>query len=348
MDHQQLPWPPQPIKHPAAWRNAELFERADWTHSLSSSDVAEIRAAVMACESDDLYQITKARFPLPRLGETLVRIQDALENGSGACRMVGLPVDEWTESQLQKILWGLSHYIGTPVSQSASGERIFSVRDAGFADTDPRSRGPNTRKRLTFHSDRCDVIGFLCVQPAKSGGENYVVSSITLFNEILRQRPDLLKILMQPFYYQRHNVDTGNSSPYTQQPIFSIFEGHFAANLLRVLIDRAYASDELPDMSPQQKEALDFVEELASLPELHVQFRQEAGDILFLNNFVTLHRRAEFVDHAELDQRRHLLRIWLSVPNSRPLHPSFAGNYGNTAAGAIRGGMRAVSDGSRT
>ena len=38
--------------------------------------------------------------------------------------------------------------VGTQVlHQSATGERMFSVRDAGFADTDPRSRGPNTKKK---------------------------------------------------------------------------------------------------------------------------------------------------------------------------------------------------------
>ena len=62
--------------------------------------------------------------------------------------------------------------------------------------------------------------------------------------------------------------------------------------------------------------------------------------MLFFNNFVTLHRRSEFTDSPDPELRRHLLRIWLSVPNSRPLDPLFAGNYGATAAGAVRGGMR--------
>ena len=49
---------------------------------------------------------------------------------------------------------------------SSAGELIFSVKDSGYADDDPRSRGPNTRKKLSFHSDRCDVMGFLCLQQA--------------------------------------------------------------------------------------------------------------------------------------------------------------------------------------
>ena len=69
-------------------------------------------------------------------------------------------------------------------------------------------------------------------------------------------------------------------------------------------------------------------------------FRLQAGDILFLNNWVTFHRRTAFEDHSEPERRRHLMRMWLSVPNSRPLDPRFEEHFGATAAGALRGGMR--------
>jgi hypothetical protein len=59
-----------------------------------------------------------------------------------------------------------------------------------------------------------------------------------------------------------------------------------------------------------------------------------------LNNWVTMHRRSEFVDHEESERRRLLWRIWLSVPNSRPIDPRFAASYGATEAGTLRGGMR--------
>ena len=278
-------------------------------------------------------------FGLPNLSQHLVQIQDSLEHGCGATMVRGFPIEEFTVKECERIFWGLAQHTGTPISQSATGERIFHVRDAGFTENDPKARGPNTKKRLSFHTDRCDVIAFLCVRQAKSGGENYVVSSAALYEEIRARRPDLLTQLMQPYYYKRHTIDTANELPYCQQPIFSVFEERFAANMLRVLIERAYQMPELPDMTAQQRDALDFVEELAEDPKLHVQFRQEPGDILFLNNWVTLHRRSEFVDHDEPERKRHLLRIWLSVPNSRPLDPHFRDNYGATEAGAIRGGI---------
>jgi Taurine catabolism dioxygenase TauD, TfdA family len=43
------------------------------------------------------------------------------------------------------------------------------------------------------------------------------------------------------------------------------------------------------------------------------------GDIQFLNNFVTLHTRREYQDWPEASRKRHLLRLWLSDPEGRPI-----------------------------
>jgi len=326
---------------PAAWRGEELFDRNDWTYRFTPEDVAEIDAAQREVESAGLalHQITPETFPIPRLAAFLEEVADRLEHGSGARYLRGFPVDRYNEDQLKRIFWGIARHLGTPVSQSAKGERIFSVRDSGVEVGHPAARGPNTRKGLSFHTDRCDVIGFLCVHQAARGGENYLISSVTLFNEIAGRRPDLLEALQKPYPYLRHNVDQGNSLPYCEQPVFAEHQGRFCANLLRVLINRAQAAPDVPKLLPEQVEALDFLEEVAAEPELHVSFRQEPGDWLFVNNWVLFHSRSAFED-APGAEPRHLLRIWLSMPNSRAIPESFRGNYGQVGAGAIRGGMK--------
>ncbi len=333
---------PEPFNIPAAWRGNELLTRDDWQVAFSASELNEIDAAVEATRELALEEISSTTFVLPTLSQKLNAIQHSLEHGSGAAILRGLPIGNYDQDQVTRLFWGLTSHIGTALSQSPAGERIFLVQDEGLPKDHPKARGPSSRKRLSFHTDRCDVISFLCVRQAASGGENYLVSSVAIYNEMLRQRPDLVEVLLQPYRYQRHNVDTGNELPYYEQPIFSMHQGRFAANLLRVLIDRAYAAPDATPMSDIQREALNMIDELAEDPEMHVTFRQEPGDIVFLNNWGTLHRRSEFVDHEEPSKKRLLLRIWLSVPNSRAVDPRFAGSYGATEAGAIRGGMRAV------
>ena len=328
------------IEHPGLWRGEALWRRDDWEVRLSDDDVDQLKSAVDGCSDWDVESIRKEEFQLGALADRLSKVERQLEEGSGFAFVRGLPMDRFDEDRLRRLFWGIAIHLGTPVSQSASGERIFSVADAGYAADDARSRGPNTSRKLSFHTDRCDVIGFCCHRQARSGGENYIVSSMALYNEIFERRPDLLAVLREPFYYLRHTVDDGNDQPWCRQPVFSFCEGHFAANLLRVLIDRAHAHPDLPDLTPEQIEALDLVESLASDPALHATFRQEPGDMVFLNNWVTLHKRSAFEDWQESERRRHILRIWLSMPNSRPLDPMFSGNYGSVKAGAIRGGMK--------
>ncbi|MFP6872704.1 MAG: TauD/TfdA family dioxygenase [Verrucomicrobiales bacterium] len=319
---------PATIEAPCVWHGEELFSRADWLHQVDATHLEQIQCLMEGNGK-----------PTPELARLFSNIRHSLENHSGATLIRGLPVETLDEDCAKTLLLKLASQIGSPVSQSSAGDLVFSVRDAGYKESDPRSRGPNTRRKLTFHSDRCDVIGFLCLRQAKSGGGNDLVSSAAIHNRLLQTRPELLEELYRPFYYKRHNVDTGNRLPYCRQPVFSSTQGKFACNLLRILIDRAYAMPELPDMTNTQREALDAIESLAAQPGMHAGIRQQPGDMLLMNNWVTLHRRSEFEDYCEPERKRHILRVWISPPNNRPIDPLFRDNYGAVDAGSIRGGM---------
>ena len=117
----------------------------------------------------------------------------------------------------------------------------------------------------------------------------------------------------------------------------------FACSYLRVLIDRADADPDCPALTPQQKEAIDFLDQVCEREDLQTRFTLEAGELLFLNNWTTLHRRTAFEDFKDPNKRRHLLRIWLSMPNSRPLNEAFRANFGAVEAGALRGGIHPIS-----
>ena len=217
----------EPLTHPSIWRGDELRTRPDWTASFNEADPERIRGI--------------------------------LEDGSGAVLLRGFPVEAHDKNSAREAFREWCGTIGTLVSQNEKGDTVFDVSDAAFGQNDPRTRGPNTNRKLSFHTDRCDVIGFLCWKQARTGGENELVSSMHLYNEIARRRPDLLDVLKQSFLYKRHTVDLGNDASYCEQPIFSFQDGHFACSFLRVHIDRAHADPELPDLTPTQIEAMDFL-----------------------------------------------------------------------------------------
>ena len=72
--------------------------------------------------------------------------------------------------------------------------------------------------------------------------------------------------------------------------------------------------------------------------ELCLEAAFEPGDLQLINNHVTYHARGAFEDDSN-DQGRLLLRLWLSVPNSRPLPAGHEILWGAIEPGALRGGI---------
>ena len=81
----------------------------------------------------------------------------------------------------------------------------------------------------------------------------------------------------------------------------------------------------------------------ANDPRLHVSMRLEPGDMQFVYNHSLLHDRTSFIDWPEQHRRRHLLRLWLSIPGDRPLPACFAQRYGSVEIGS-RGGVAVGRD----
>jgi len=71
-------------------------------------------------------------------------------------------------------------------------------------------------------------------------------------------------------------------------------------------------------------------------PDFFMDF--EPGDIQLLHNHQILHDRTGYVDWPDPPRKRHLLRLWLSPPDGRPLPDCFAPRYGSVEIGR-RGGI---------
>ena len=106
----------------------------------------------------------------------------------------------------------------------------------------------------------------------------------------------------------------------------------------RNYINSAKRFDDAPQLTAEQIEALDLLDEIVNEPNIHLRMRLKPGDMQFVYNHTMLHDRTAFVDWPEKDQRRHLLRLWLALPNDRPLPPIYAERYGSIEIGN-RGGV---------
>jgi hypothetical protein len=249
-----------------------------------------------------------------------------------------LPVERWTKLESAIAFFGIGAYIGAARPQNAKGHALGHVKDLGLSSSDPNSRVYQTRERQTYHTDSCDIVALLCLRPAKSGGLSSLVSSVTVFNEMRRRRPDLAKILFEPVETDRRGeIDVGQK-PYFLIPVFNWHEGLLSTIYQRQYIESARRFEEVPPLTSIQIEAVDLFDALTndSALNMHMEFRP--GDIQLVHNHTILHDRTAFEDWPEPERKRHLLRLWLAPANARPLPPVFADRYGQIKPGE-RGGL---------
>jgi hypothetical protein len=238
---------------------------------------------------------------------------EALQNGRGFINVKGIPVSEHSDEDIGLIHWGLGLHMGTAVSQNAAGDVLGHVRDTGADPNDTSVRLYKTRVDLGFHSDGSDLVALLCIRQGQSGGENRLVSTTALYNEILRRRPGLIPLLYEPFYWDRNDEQALGEDPFFQLPICRYHEGKLTFFYIPWYIRKAQRHPQVPRLTPEQTELLDLIDEIAEDPAFHVEMRLEPGEINYLKNNAVLHARTEFKDFEEPERKRHLVRLWLTA-----------------------------------
>jgi hypothetical protein len=327
----------------ADWRPADVLNDPRLEHSLAPSEIATLARALAQARGQGipLDDLETGNFPLPGFEPLFEQLLRELETGRGLFLLRGFPVHRHPKEDLRYLYVGLSRHLGTTLAQSRGGDHVGDVRDLNVDVNSPRGRAYTSKQKLTFHADQADVVGLLVLRVAKSGGLSMLASALAIRNEIARTRPDLLAVLHQPLCWSWQQQQPPGQPDWYSQPIYTEREGRFSSCYIRTHIVSAQRFEQVPRLSPLQVEAMDLIDRLAHSPELHLATMFQPGDLQFLNNHVILHSRTAFEDHDEPDRQRHLLRIWLAVGNSRPLHESRRTFYRETAPGALRGGYTA-------
>lgn len=327
----------QPIAAPCAWTGAEMKHRTDWLRPFSTAELAEIDSALQAVKRRgiDLFDIEKNDYPLPHFTQGLTKISQELESGSGMILLRGLPLS-YTPADLEIVYWGLGTHLGTALSQNKTGELFGVVKDFQEPYVNTTRRGSKTNAGLQFHSDRCDIVGLLCVRKAREGGASRIVSSVAIHNEILRRRPDLMDTYYENWVHSWQGEEPPGSGRTYLRPVFGFRDGYFTGMFSPAYTQFAQDFPEVPRHTPQQLDALELYGQLANELALDMQF--EPGDIQLLNNHVIYHGRTSYIDYPEDDKKRLLLRLWLSTA-ARPLPQGYEEVFGNIDLGQVRGGV---------
>lgn len=316
----------QPLESdPAAWRGEDMMTRDDWRAPLSDIHRDELAAAIdhAGRSGKDILDLAKDDFPLPTLGPYLAALNADLEGGRGFAVIEGLPAGEYDEETGRLALWGLGQHIGKPAKQDGDGNLIHSVRDIGASvDKTDNIRSYQTADKISWHNDGADVFLLYCLRAGKSGGDSRLVSAVEIFNELARRRPDYAEALQRDYWF-----DTRGQRPdgarIEVMPVYNRHDGLLTANMKYRYIHTAQRFTDVPRLTGRQRDALEMAQDIANEPGMAMEFPLKPGDILIANNYVTFHGRTSFEDWDDPDRKRHMLRLWLTIPNGRPLPACF-------------------------
>jgi hypothetical protein len=351
-----------PLTGPSVWEGKDIRNSTRWIRQLTPGQVDELEAALAAVKGMEWSQITREDFPLPTVDDLLADIRDELENGCGIMKLKGFPVAHHSEDDLRRLYWGLGTHLGRPVFQNRTGELMRAIRDEGahvgrtYGETKDQKGSTFlssyartlTNGGLRFHTDRTDVVGLLCVRQAVKGGVSTLASTPAIHNAILVKRPDLLDALFTDYWRSRFGEEgTGKDGSSTTRatayplPIFGVRDGKFTSHYSLTFIEAAQMAPDVPKMTAAQKEAIDML--MATAQELCFEMTLEPGDLQLINSHVTYHGRTPFEDDATTGHDRLLLRLWLSMPNNRPLPRGHEVLWRNIEPGQVRGGIQQVA-----
>lgn len=322
---------------PSAWYARDLQESDEWIYHLTETEVEELDEQVGFWSGVPLAHIQPGLRPLRGLGDRLHELGRELEEGRGFFLIRGVPVERYTEEQASIAYWVIGSALGRPVPQNAGGQLLGHVRDTGEKLSQSGTRGYHTNERLAYHTDHSDAVALLCLKTAKSGGLSTLASAVTVHNELVRRRPDLIPHLHKPFAFDYRGEQPPTwTRTYYLSPAYTLHNGLLSVYMSRSAIYAAQGYDDVTPLTTEDDEALTLMQEIACEDGIRLDMEFCPGDVQVLSNYTILHSRTAYEDHDDPELKRHMLRLWLRMPTARDLPFQFGvGTRGTIADGGI-------------
>ena len=307
------------LDHPCAWRSADFRSPDDYAFDLGPRHLQafERALATMRKAGIGLADMRREHFEVPEVADDLARLRFEIREGRGFVLVRGFPVDTCSEAEIGQMFFGIGTHLGEAVPQSVLGDRLGHMMDHSMED--PNARAYRNRQELDLHTDMSEIVAVLGLSKAARGGESQFASVAAIHNEILARHPEYLEPLYRGFPYHRAGEEAPGDDPVTpwNVPVFACRDGLLSARYVRGYITRGMAilKRELTEL---EQAALDCFDEVARREDIRLEFTIEPGQAVFFNNYLTLHARSAFEDDVTAGKRRHLLRLWLDVPDGRP------------------------------
>lgn len=326
---------PKELETHIDWRSKDVADPKSWTVELSASDHRELDHALQVAKgvSDNLLEIGIESFPLDGLVPKLAEVERELMDGRGFVRISALDTRRYSDDDLTMLYWGIGLHLGDPWPQNKYGHVMGDVTDQGKSIDDPTLRGNEIGLvGLDYHTDGSDLVGLMCLRPAKSGGLSCVANVVAIYNTLVRTRPDLVAALYEPLPWDFRGEQPEGGQRYYMRAVFTEHEGRLFNFFVPQYIKASQRHPEAPRLSELAREAIDTVCEMARDPQFNVYMELPPGSMQFINNYHVLHGRMAYEDDVAHGYKRHLKRLWLATRSLKSRPKAFAnGAHGHWA-----------------
>jgi hypothetical protein len=326
----------------AAWQADDLIDNTSWVFHLDER-AAEHLVKVTRKALDPDRPIFDYRQDECDLGPATEVIEKAVREahfGCGLSLLKGLPYGLLNAAEYKFLVWLIGLKIGVARPQGKATQYISEVRATGNTYRAAGGRGYNTNSSLDFHADGCDIVALACFNNAKAGGQSLISSSVSAWQVLVAERPDLAEVACQMFYFSRNQEEAPDEKPFYRQPLFDFEDGRLFAKWNRNRVRTAQKLAGVPKLTDIQHTCINFLDEILCRPNILAKMWLEPGDIQFVNNHVMLHSRTEFEDFKESRRKRLLYRLWIAPPDSVLLPNTWRDYFRDVEPGSVRGGIR--------
>ena len=97
------------------------------------------------------------------------------------------------------------------------------------------------------------------------------------------------------------------------------------------------------ECDPLTRATLDAFDSLAGSPEFCLSMDLDVGDAQFVSNHSIVHARGAYLDGPHQESQRHLLRLWLSIPDRSDASWLRASAWAQTLGSAAMATLRGVA-----
>lgn len=304
--------PSAPLTGPEAWRAEQIGCVRDTAHRLTADELGAIEALLERVEASGASQgnIGPGEWIEPRVQPIIDCCRAELFQGRGFCLLTGVPVNRWSLARSELFMAVVGSQFGRLGQQNPRGDVIGHVQNVPSATGKPHARNYITDREFRPHCDAADMLGLLAVRPAALGGQSRLTSSVSVFNALMAEAPNLARRLFEPVLLDLVDEQLPGAAPVA----FVTPAAHHKGQLKTFYISDYFRGAERHPGITIDADAMalfDAYERHATDPALELRFDLEPGDMLLVNNHVMLHARDAFQDRPGAE--RLLLRFLVSV-----------------------------------